>query len=157
MHSTINRAALDNVAMVSGREKEISLVIDGGTVRRWVGFGWVDEGAPTEEQWASLPRVVDPKEAERAARVFRRMTDHLLARLDSGKPLPIPRPAARSSATATASATPTRSPPSPAAGVARTSASKRRIASLSTWRRSQRSARPSEGRHLGIALSEFRR
>lgn len=57
--STVSRRDLETIPMVAGNEKRISAVILDGTVRRWVGIGWVDEGKPTPSQRRILPRVVD--------------------------------------------------------------------------------------------------
>jgi len=56
---TVRRRDLTTLAMVAGNEKQITAVILDGTVRRWVGFGWIDEGKPTAHQVKQLPVVVD--------------------------------------------------------------------------------------------------
>lgn len=56
---TVKRSELSTFAMLTGNEKRISAVILDGTVRKWVGIGWVDEGKPTKEQKRTLPVVVD--------------------------------------------------------------------------------------------------
>jgi len=56
---TVKRSQLTNCAMISGGEKKISRVILDGTVRNWVGIGWVDEGKPTTQQQKELPTVID--------------------------------------------------------------------------------------------------
>lgn len=55
----ISREALSNIRMTTGGEKRIDAVILDGTVRRWVGIGWVDEGPPTPRQLRTLPTVKD--------------------------------------------------------------------------------------------------
>ena len=54
----IESSALSALAMSCGQEKRTDTVIDGQTVRHWVGFGWVSEGSPSAEQRATLPHVV---------------------------------------------------------------------------------------------------
>lgn len=56
---TIKRSKLSKLSMVAGGEKTASKIILNGTVRQWVGFGWVDEGKPTKHQSKTLPHVVD--------------------------------------------------------------------------------------------------
>lgn len=56
---TIERSKLSTIGMVSGRERRIHKVIDGGIVRLWVGIGWVDEGPPTRHQKRHLHHVID--------------------------------------------------------------------------------------------------
>jgi hypothetical protein len=56
---TIRRSRLSNLAMVAGGEEHVRRVILDGTVRNWVGFGWVDEGPPTERQRQDLHHVID--------------------------------------------------------------------------------------------------
>lgn len=56
---TVTRHDVSTIAMVNGKEKTISHVILEGVVMHWIGFGWVDEGAPTAKQRRDLPVVVD--------------------------------------------------------------------------------------------------
>lgn len=56
---TVKRRDLGNIAMVAGNEKRIQAVILDGTVRRWVGIGWVDEGKPTQRQLKTIPTVIE--------------------------------------------------------------------------------------------------
>ncbi len=56
---TITRSQLSKIRMASGGENKISRVILDGVVMTWVGIGWIDEGAPTARQRATLPVVVD--------------------------------------------------------------------------------------------------
>ena len=58
-YKTVKRSELSSLAMASGNEKKFTRVILDGTVRNWVGFGWIDEGKPTAEQARRLPRVID--------------------------------------------------------------------------------------------------
>lgn len=56
---TIKRSRLATITMVAGEEKRTSKVIDHGHLHQWVGFGWVDEGAATETDFATYPTVLD--------------------------------------------------------------------------------------------------
>lgn len=56
---TVKRCELSSLAMATGNEKRISRIILDGTVRNWIGFGWLDEGKPTTEQKRTLPVVID--------------------------------------------------------------------------------------------------
>ena len=49
---------LSAVKMTAGNEKRYPQVILDDVVHRWVGIGWVEEGAPTIGQRNCLPRVV---------------------------------------------------------------------------------------------------
>lgn len=55
---TVKRADLATIRMTTGGEKRHPMVILDGTVRHWVGIGWVDEGEPSAEQARTLPLVV---------------------------------------------------------------------------------------------------
>lgn len=55
----IKRKELSNIMMVAKNEKKFTLVIDEGRKKRWVGFGWVDEGPASKEDCKSHPIVVD--------------------------------------------------------------------------------------------------
>jgi hypothetical protein len=55
---TVDRGQLSNLKMVSGGEKRYSKIVCDGQVKQWVGIGWVDEGAATLEDYASLPVAV---------------------------------------------------------------------------------------------------
>lgn len=56
---TIKRSALQNIRMTAGGEKRIKKVILDGTVREWVGIGWIDCGAPTSQQKRVLRHVIE--------------------------------------------------------------------------------------------------
>lgn len=43
---TIDRVDVTNTAMVAGNETRINKVNEGGRLRQWVGFGWIDLGPP---------------------------------------------------------------------------------------------------------------
>lgn len=47
---TVKRSMLQNIRMTTGGEKRIKKVILDGTVREWVGIGWIDCGVPTTQQ-----------------------------------------------------------------------------------------------------------
>ena len=51
----VARKDLTNIAMVCGKEKEISQVIDNGVVKEWVGIGWIELRAATEEDYKTIP------------------------------------------------------------------------------------------------------
>lgn len=55
---TVKRSLLSNIRMTTGGEKKIKKVILDGTVREWVGIGWIDCGAPTLQQKLNLRGVV---------------------------------------------------------------------------------------------------
>jgi hypothetical protein len=46
------------IKMVAGNEKRLSCVIDGGILKEWIGFGWVNLGAPNAEQKKKYPYVI---------------------------------------------------------------------------------------------------
>lgn len=54
---------MSTMSMVAGGEKYLAKfsnrVILDGTVRLWVGFGWVNEGPPTADQVTKIPHVVE--------------------------------------------------------------------------------------------------
>lgn len=54
---TIDSAELSNSRMVAGNERRIRKVIVDGTVREWVGIGWIDCGKPTRDQTRRLRHV----------------------------------------------------------------------------------------------------
>ncbi len=45
--------------MVAGNEDHITVVIDQGVKREWVGIGWIDAGAATDEDKAKYPTVIE--------------------------------------------------------------------------------------------------
>ncbi len=55
---TVKSSELASFRMVASNEKKYDRVIDKGVVKQWVGFGWVTEEAPTDEERATLPFVV---------------------------------------------------------------------------------------------------
>lgn len=56
---TVKRSELSSLKMVASNEKKFSKVIDGDTVKEWIGFGWIDLGEPSDKEKISLPKVVD--------------------------------------------------------------------------------------------------
>lgn len=54
---TIDARKLSNTAMVAGGEKRISKVIDRGTLKEWVGIGWIDLRRATAKDRAKYPTV----------------------------------------------------------------------------------------------------
>ena len=55
---TVKRAALSTIKMVAGGEKKHPVVILDGDVRRWVGFGWVNEGKADAADRKKYPTVI---------------------------------------------------------------------------------------------------
>lgn len=55
---TIQARELSTIAMVNRNEKTIKVVIDEGIKKRWVGFGWVEEGKATKKDKDTYPTVV---------------------------------------------------------------------------------------------------
>lgn len=56
---TVKRSELASFKMVAGNEKKYGIVIDGNTVKEWVGFGWIDLRSPTGADLQRYPKVVD--------------------------------------------------------------------------------------------------
>lgn len=56
---TIKRDELSSVKMVVRNEKTISRVILDGTVRNWVGYGWLNEGRASKLDYEKHPIVID--------------------------------------------------------------------------------------------------
>jgi len=54
---TVKSGELSFLRMVSGNEKIYDRVIDAGVVKQWVGFGWIEDGAPGPIDLATLPTV----------------------------------------------------------------------------------------------------
>lgn len=59
MRKKVHISELKTIRMVAGNENIYEQVIHGDVVKRWVGIGWVDEGAPTKAQRAKLPTVIE--------------------------------------------------------------------------------------------------
>ncbi len=59
MSNTVKRRELRTLSMVEGNEKKYDVVIDGDRRKRWVGFGWVDEGPANDKDYARYPVVED--------------------------------------------------------------------------------------------------
>lgn len=57
MSTLIPRSKLTIVAMVAGNEKEITHVIVNGTLKQWVGIGWVDLREATREDYTQYPEM----------------------------------------------------------------------------------------------------
>jgi hypothetical protein len=56
---TVKRAKLTSMAMSGGNENSIKKVIMAGTLKEWVGIGWVDLREATESDKSKYPKVVD--------------------------------------------------------------------------------------------------
>jgi len=54
---SVKRSDLSTIKMVAGNEKRITRVIDGSTIKNWVGFGWVDEGPATLSDYDKYPII----------------------------------------------------------------------------------------------------
>jgi len=48
---------LSNLKMTVGNEDRYSKVIQGGRLLQWVGIGWIDLKAATEEDYSNYPEV----------------------------------------------------------------------------------------------------
>lgn len=59
MSKPIHRSELSNLRMVAGNEKKYDIVIVGGVVKEWIGFGWIDLNKATEKDYKKYPQVVD--------------------------------------------------------------------------------------------------
>jgi hypothetical protein len=59
---TVQRHLLTPAHMTCGGEKTHPVVIDGGRVKEWIGFTWIDGGRATPEERAAYPQVVDNDE-----------------------------------------------------------------------------------------------
>lgn len=57
--TTVYRDELTAMRMVAGNEKKYSIVVDGGVVKEWVGFGWIEIGRASDTDRAVFPVVVD--------------------------------------------------------------------------------------------------
>ena len=58
----VDASELSTLKMTCGNEKKYSVVIDTSLVKkRWVGFGWVDEGEPSSSDLKKYPVVRRPK------------------------------------------------------------------------------------------------
>lgn len=60
--NVIKRSELTNFHMVSGREKEVDIVIDTEVrlvKKQWVGIGWIVIGEATSEDIKKYPHVIE--------------------------------------------------------------------------------------------------
>lgn len=55
----VTRSECSNLRMTTGGEKKHPVVIEDGTVKRWVGIGWVDERPATAADLKLFPQVKD--------------------------------------------------------------------------------------------------
>jgi len=53
----VSARELSKKAMVEGNESEYSIVIDNDIVKEWVGIGWIELRAATEEDLVLYPTV----------------------------------------------------------------------------------------------------
>ena len=56
-------AELSKFRMAAGNEKKYRMVIDEGTLKEWVGIGWVDIREATETDHQKFPIVTRPDPA----------------------------------------------------------------------------------------------
>lgn len=56
---TIQKQRLTTIAMVQGGETKHPVVIINGNRMRWIGFGWINEGAASAKDKKTLPTAVD--------------------------------------------------------------------------------------------------
>ena len=54
---TVKASELSTLKMTCGNEKKYTCVIHYGRRKRWVGIGWVDEGASSREDERKYPTV----------------------------------------------------------------------------------------------------
>jgi hypothetical protein len=57
MPDPIPRKDVTNRAMVAGNEKHISIIIESGIVKEWVGIGWIDLRPATKTDRKTFPEV----------------------------------------------------------------------------------------------------
>ena len=62
--TTVPVEKLSRLSMVAGGEATITKVIDDGTLKEWVGFGWIDLCAATDADRTAYPQVVRPTPAK---------------------------------------------------------------------------------------------
>lgn len=55
---TVHARELSTLKMVAGNERKFTKVIDGNTVKEWVGIGWVDLRKATPNDAKLYPMVV---------------------------------------------------------------------------------------------------
>ena len=54
---TVNANELSKLRMAGGNEKKYNAVIDNGTLKEWVGIGWVDVREATKNDYEKFPTV----------------------------------------------------------------------------------------------------
>lgn len=53
----VKASELSKLKMTAGNENSYSKVIQDGRSLQWVGIGWIDLGAATEEDYSNYPEV----------------------------------------------------------------------------------------------------
>ncbi len=53
----VKASELSKLKMTAGNENSYSKVIQDGRLLQWVGIGWIDLGAATEEDYSDYPEV----------------------------------------------------------------------------------------------------
>ncbi len=53
----VKASELSKLRMTAGNENRYSKVIQDGRLLQWVGIGWIDLGAATEEDCSNYPEV----------------------------------------------------------------------------------------------------
>ena len=59
MIKVICRSDVSTLRMVAGNEKKYSVIILDGSLKEWVGIGWIDIGKASPEDSKKYPTVVD--------------------------------------------------------------------------------------------------
>lgn len=54
---TVKAEKLSNIAMTTGGEKKFTHVIDNGTLKHWVGIGWISLRKATAKDKKTYPTV----------------------------------------------------------------------------------------------------
>ena len=54
---TVPAKELSTMAMVGGNESKYNIIIDGDTVKQWIGFGWVDLRKASSQDREKYPSV----------------------------------------------------------------------------------------------------
>ncbi|RPJ06045.1 MAG: hypothetical protein EHM36_07490 [Deltaproteobacteria bacterium] len=53
----VKASELSKLRMTAGNEDTYSKVTQDGRLLQWVGIGWIDHGAATEEDYSNYPEV----------------------------------------------------------------------------------------------------